>query len=298
MSTSPRAVLVTRETDFARLIATHATRGQAEFFLRRRGQDIKTVERARDKIVDAVNMVRQSLPEDWPLAQVARHELDRFIFAEGDLVFAIGQDGLVANLAKYLNGQPVFGVNPDPEVYEGALAQLEAESVKKYVAAVLNGRAKIERRTMLQAQLDEGPQLFGLNEIFIGHRTHQSARYEITLGESTENQSSSGVIVATGTGATGWARSIMTATHNPLDIGPEEKTAVFFAREPWPSKSTGCAMAYGTVSRGEQVMLLSHMNDGGVVFADGMEEDRLEFSWGRTLRVSIADKTLNLVSLS
>jgi NAD kinase len=296
LSAAPRAVLVTRETDFARLIAAHATRGQAEFFLRRRGQDIQTVERARDKIMDAVNQVRRSLPEDWPFAHVARHELDRFIFAEGDYVFAIGQDGLVANLAKYLSGQPVFGVNPDPDVYEGALAQLDAGSLKRRVSDVIKGSAKIERRTMLKAQLDDGPQLFGLNEIFIGHRTHQSARYEITLGESSESQSSSGVIVATGTGATGWARSIMTATHNPLAIGPEEETAMFFAREPWPSKSTGCAMAYGIVSRGQDVTLLSHMNDGGVVFADGMEEDRLEFSWGKTLRVSIAGKTLNLVS--
>ncbi len=296
MSASPRAVLVTRETDYARLIAAHATRGQAEFFLRRRGQNIQSVERARDKIVEAVNQVRQCLPEDWPVAQVARHELDRFIFAEGDFVFAIGQDGLVANLAKYLSGQPVFGVNPDPDIYEGALAQLDSSSLKKRLSAVLKGSARIERRTMLKAQLDDGPQLFGLNEIFIGHRSHQSARYDITLGESSESQSSSGVIVATGTGATGWARSIMTATRNPLVIGPEEETAVYFAREPWPSKSTGCAMAYGLMSRGEDVTLLSHMNDGGVVFADGMEEDRLEFSWGKTLRVSIADKTLNLVS--
>ena len=241
-------------------------------------------------------MVKRGLPEDWPVAQVARGELDRFIFAEGDVVFAIGQDGLVANLAKYLNGQPVFGVNPDPDVYEGALAQIEAASVKKHLGALLKGSARIERRTMLKAQLDDGPQLFGLNEIFIGHRSHQSARYEISLGASRESQSSSGVIVATGTGATGWARSIMTATRNPLEIGPEEEIAVFFAREPWPSKSTGCSMAFGILSRGQDVLLLSHMNDGGVVFADGMEEDRLEFSWGKTLRVLIADKTLNLLS--
>jgi NAD kinase len=296
LSAAPHAVLVTRETDFARLIAAHATRGQAEFFLRRRGLDIHSVERARDKIADAVNRVRQSLPEEWPVAHVSRHDLDRFIFADGDFIFAIGQDGLVANLAKYLDGQPVFGVNPDPDVYEGALVRLQAGALKGRVGAVLSGGAKVERRTMLKAQLDDGPQLLGLNEIFIGHRTHQSARYDITLGDSTESQSSSGVIVATGTGATGWARSIMTATHNVLNIGPEEEIAAFFAREPWPSKSTGCAMAYGAISSGENVTLLSRMNDGGVVFADGMEEDRLDFSWGKTLKVMIADKTLNLVS--
>ena len=41
-----------------------------------------------------------------------RGDLDRFLFEPDDLVVIVGQDGLVANVSKYLDGQPVVGINP------------------------------------------------------------------------------------------------------------------------------------------------------------------------------------------
>ncbi len=46
---------------------------------------------------------------------MSRPELNRFLFEPEDVVIAVGQDGLVANVAKYLSGQMVVGVNPLPE---------------------------------------------------------------------------------------------------------------------------------------------------------------------------------------
>ena len=40
----PRVVVVTRDSEYELLLARHATRGQAEFFLRERGQSIDAVE--------------------------------------------------------------------------------------------------------------------------------------------------------------------------------------------------------------------------------------------------------------
>jgi hypothetical protein len=37
------------------------------------------------------------------------------------------------------------------------------------------------------------------------------------------------------------------------------------------------------------------MNDGGVIFADGIEQDRLSFGWGRTVTLGLDSATLNLV---
>ncbi len=103
------------------------------------------------------------------------------------------------------------------------------------------------------------------------------------------------MIVASGTGATGWALSISRATGVSVDLRPDDAAAVFLVREPWPSLASGVSIASGRLARGDTLLLVSRMNEGGVVFADGMEGDRLDFAWGRTLRVSIADRQLRFV---
>ena len=148
---------------------------------------------------------------------------------------------------------------------------------------------------MASASLAGGDTLLALNEFFIGHRSHQSARYEISFAGETEYQSSSGVIVSTGTGLTGWAKSIMAATHVDYHLAVDEAKAAFFAREPWPSRTSGCSLRSGIVDQAHQLTVLSRINEGGVIFADGIEHDFLHFDWGSQLNVTVSDKRLALV---
>ena len=291
----PRAVLVTRETDYERLLSVHATREQARFFLQTRGQNLDVIVGQHEAFMAAVHIVRGSIPDTWRVAKVNRADLDRFLFSPEDIVLAIGQDGLVANVAKYLTGQPVLGINPAPDVNEGVLVPLRCEDVVKLAPAVAAAVASIERRTMVQATLDDGQTLRALNEIFVGHRSHQSARYVISLDGKSERQSSSGVIISTGTGATGWARSIMTSSNHAVTLAPTDPRLAFFVREPWPSIATGTSIAWGPLGSNDALTILSNMNDGGVIFADGVEQDHLTFGWGKIAKLSIANTTLNLV---
>jgi len=52
--------------------------------------------------------------------------------------------------------------------------------------AAAEGHASIDERTMVEAVLDDGQRVLALNEVFLGHRSHQSARYLIrcAVGES------------------------------------------------------------------------------------------------------------------
>ncbi|WP_157216566.1 NAD(+)/NADH kinase [Flavisphingomonas formosensis] len=290
----PRAVFVTRETDYELLIARHATRDQARFFLETRGQTIEAVEARHAHFGEMLRTARAAVPPEWRQALVRRADFDRFLFAPEDVIVALGQDGLVANVAKYLAGQPVLGVNPAPDLYDGVLVRIAPDRLGRMLPACLHGDTAIERRTMVEAVLDGGERLLALNEIFVGHRSHQSARYRIAIDGSTEDQSSSGLIVASGTGATGWARSIMQATGQSIALAPEEKAVAFFVREPFPSIATGTAIAAGKLT-GAGLAITSRMNEGGTIFADGMEQDHIAFDWGRRLIVAPADRTLNLV---
>lgn len=292
---NPRVVFVSRETEYAALLARHGTRGQAEFFLSTRGQKIAELE-ARDALQSrALAAAKAAVPAQWTFAHVMREDLNRFLFRPEDIVVAIGQDGLVANIAKYLNGQPVIGVSPDPASSEAVLTRHRVDRLPGLLKATAQADVEMEARAMVQAEAGEGLSLLALNELFIGHRSHQSARYIVQANGAEEFQSSSGMIVATGTGLTGWAKSIMAATRHRVDIAPEDNRAAFFAREPWPSRTSGCDIAAGEIGGRSHLSLLSRINEGGVIFADGIEQDFLPFDWGGRAQIKMAANRLSLV---
>lgn len=269
---TPRAVFVTRETDYELLIARHATRGQARFFLESRGEGLAQVEARHERFHAVLARARAAVPGEWRQALVRRADLDRFLFGPDDVVVAVGQDGLIANVAKYLGAQPVIGVNPAPDLYDGVLARNPVERLPRLLPASVAGDVALERRTMVEAVIDGTERLFALNEIFVGHRSHQSARYRIEAGTASEDQSSSGLIVASGTGATGWARSISEATGLDLSLAPDERAVGYWVREPFPSVATATRLRAGKLTDADLVVT-SRMNEGGVVFADGIEQD-------------------------
>jgi NAD kinase len=293
----PRVVVVTRQTEYAALIARHGTREQARFFLATRGRAIEELEAADAVFRATLVAVSAAVPTEWRRVRVDRGDLDRFLFEPDDLVAAVGQDGLVANVAKYLAGQLVIGCNPDPSSYEGILVAHAAAEMRDLVPAAMAGRVPVQERSMVEAVLDDGVRLLALNEIFAGHQSHQSARYSISVDGRSERQSSSGVVVTTGTGATGWGRSIALERHSRLAMpAPGERALAFFVREAWPSVATGATLTEGLIGPDGTLALSSEMNDGGVVFGDGIEGDRIEFGWGRRLDVRVAPERLRLVA--
>lgn len=296
-SPTPRVVVVTRPTDLEELVARHGTRGQARFYLEQRDQRIEEVEarhRAREEVLARVS---QAIPLRWRRSRIGRADLSRFVWEPEDLVVAVGQDGLVPNVAKYLDGQRVIGVNPEPDRVAGVLVRHGIDAFEAVLRRTAEGRAAIEERTMVEARLDDGQRLLALNEVFVGQRTHQSARYRIGRMGASERHSSSGLIVATGTGSSGWARSIARerAAEIPLPE-PTARTLAFFVREAWPSIATGTSITEGLLE-GERDALevTSEMSDTGVVFGDGIEDDRLAFGWGVRARIAIARERLRLV---
>lgn len=293
---SPRVVLVHRRSEYEELIAHHGTRGQAGFFLSTRGQSLDPIEQRHEQTVRALAAAAGHIPLDWRRAEAEREDLGQFVFGPEDIVVVVGQDGLVANLAKYLSGQPVIGVDPLPGANAGVLVPHRATDVGRQLRALTEGTAPITERTMVQATADDGQQMVALNEIFLGQSSHQSARYTLGIGETTERQSSSGIIVGTGTGATGWCRSIQRLQAPELRLPqPAEPGLSWFVREPWPSPSTGASLCSGVLEDGEALELRVE-SDSLVVFGDGMEADRITLGWGQGLSIQRAERTLRTVA--
>src|SRR5262245_13958590 len=101
---APRVIIVRRETEFDRVRATYSNAATARFVLERKGLSLAKLEAAHRDFAEVLRQVRSAIPADWRQATIMRSEIERFVFGPDDVVVAIGQDGLVANVAKYLDG--------------------------------------------------------------------------------------------------------------------------------------------------------------------------------------------------
>jgi NAD kinase len=310
--TDKKIVLVTRPTRLAELVGRFNTVSQARFYVEHQGADFSDYLREDETYHRALTEAQEVLGQIGLVQTVDRSFLPNFVFAPEDTVVTLGQDGLVANTLKYLDGQPVVGVNPDPERWDGRLLPFRVSDLTKLMPEVVLRRRNTRSVTMAQATLNNGQILYGVNDLFIGPKTHTSARYLIRSGKSNETQSSSGVIVSTGMGATGWLRSLLTgagavslaATHrgkaNRNEPGCYERVVAGFSwasdylyftvREPFPTRTTGASVVFGRVTKETPLVLESQMAENGVIFSDGIEKDFLEFNSGAKATIGIAKK--------
>ena len=296
-----KIVLVTRHTRLEELVARHHTIAQAKFYIEHLGADFSDYLRENTAYAHALQVSVEAL-QAWGRYQVVdRGYLPNFVFAPDDIVVALGQDGLVANTMKYLDGQPLIGVNPEPSRWDGVLLPFGPNDVKAVIGDVAAAHRPTKAVTMAEARLSDGQTLRAVNDLFIGPRTHTSALYEIEIGGRHEAQSSSGLIVSTGLGSSAWLKSVVTGSLGivrALQAGRstggyqaqawDSDRLTYAVREPFPSKSTSVQLVYGNVTAHEPLKLRSRMPDNGVIFSDGMEADYLRFTAGMEATIGIA----------
>ena len=260
---------------------------------------------------DAVHRLKSQIPNRVRVQWIDSGYLPTFTFGEGDLIVIVGPDGLVVNTAKYLSGQPILAVNPDPATIDGILLPFSVGAFGPALERTLSGAATYQERTMAEARMDDGQTIRAVNDLFIGQRTHVSARYRLGHNGEWEDQSSSGLIVTTGTGSTGWYRSIVTGaagiTEDVMDdlphdvaesdyrFAPESPYLRFAVREPWPSKTTGATLVHGILGAGDALEIVSQMPQNGCIFSDGIEADYLSFNSGSVVKIRISDRRVRLI---
>lgn len=308
--TENKVVLVVRATRLSDLKARFATKQQARFYVDRLGADFSDYEREDAAYQEAIRETHQTLSELGRVQLVQRAMLPNFVFGPEDIVVALGQDGLVANTLKYLDGQPLIGVNPDPGRYDGQLLPFRVAELRRLLPEVFTRRRATRRVSMAVVKLNTGLVLHAVNDLFIGPRSHGSARYVIHSGKKRELQSSSGVVVSTGLGSTGWlksliagatgvSRSVNAELGRPLDqrtdpIDPtfawDARHLVFTVREPFPSRATSASVVFGRVTEQQPLTIESQMSENGVIFSDGIESDFLEFNSGSCATITLAEK--------
>jgi NAD kinase len=306
-----KIVVVTRRTRLEELVDRFNTLPQAKFYIEHMGLDFSDYEREHEVFSSSARRVLRDLEKLGPRVQrIDWSFLPNFVFAPSDAVVVLGRDGLVSNTAKYLDGQAIVGVNPDPERIDGILLPFAPATAAKAVARVLAGGASCHEITMAAVALNDGQRLLAFNDFYIGQRTHVSSRYSLSWRGKTERQSSSGVLVSTGAGSTGWLSSTqnMAAAVSGLLLGEQapplpalrlawdDHRLAFVVREPFRSRASDVKLTAGLLEPGEELRFESLMPEGGVIFSDGVEPDALAFNAGTVATVGAAQRKARLVA--
>jgi len=269
--------------------------------------EFSVYEEENETFYDSIDSIQHQLNDVLKTKVIDQDFLSNYIFTEKDLIVVVGQDGLVANTAKYVSGLPIVAVNPDELRYDGVLLPYTPDNFMTGVNDVLNDNFKKKNITMAEVVLNDGQRLLAFNDFFIGIRSHSSSRYQITFRDQKENHSSSGVIVSTGAGATGWMSSIFNmangmirsfSTSKPIEynpIGQEDDSLLFVVREPFISKTSQANIIAGQIYFGEQLTIESFMPQNGIIFSDGIQSDYLEFNSGAIAEIGIAKEKAILV---
>jgi len=299
------AIIVKDKTRLESLVERFNTKAQAKFYIERQEADFADYEMEHQIFHEALGQLQSRLSKVIKHKIVEREYLSSFIFSKNQLIVVIGRDGLVANTAKYAKGIPIIAVNPDKARYDGVLLPFDTVNFIGGIESVMAENYRSKTMQFAEASLNDGQKLLAFNDLFIGASSHVSARYKITFNRKTEEHSSSGIIISTLAGSTGWLSSIFNMAYGVTRLFEknleskhpvfERDELLFAVREPFISVRTQADICTGLIQRKKLLTIESLMPEGGVIFSDGIQADFLQFNSGAIATVGIAKEKANLI---
>lgn len=324
-----RVTVITRPTRLEGLLARWGTKGQAQFRFRankiaafvkaqkleqaaeiqkqKNDTDFDLLENEDVVYQNAVREVARTLDFGVPVQTIDRSFMPNYDFSMSTAVVVLGQDGLVANAAKYVGDVPIIGVNPDPDRIDGVLLPFQLKEARDALQCVLSGKHRVRNVTLAEARLQDGQQMLAFNDFFVGVRSHVSARYKLTVNGRTESHSSSGVLIATGAGSTGWMSSVFNMASGiaaaqdperriePQRLKWDDPRLLWAVREPFVSRTSQAGLVCGILDSSTVMEIESMSPENGLIFSDGIEADSLEFNAGTIATISVAKQKARLV---
>ena len=300
------AIIVKNKTRLESLIERFNTKAQAKFYIERQGGNFEDYVEEHETFQYSLNSLQTQLSKVMKHKTLERNFMPSFIFSENNLIVVIGQDGLVANTAKYSIGIPIVAVNPDKKRYDGVLLPFDTTDFITGVENVLANDFESKTMRFAEAKLNDGQRILAFNDLFIGASSHISARYKITFNDNIEEQSSSGLIVSTPAGSTGWLSSVFNMAYGVAGLFEKDlklkrpklkdNELLFAVREPFQSIRTQTGITAGVIKNQQVLTIESFMPANGVIFSDGIETDFIRFNSGTIATIGIATETAKIVS--
>lgn len=257
---------------------------------------------------------------DNPIIMVG-DDLDRELLRPASLVISLGGDNYLQNVSHFIDQQIILAVNSDPVGSDGSLTNFTADSLREFLPRLNAGHFNIEEWTRLRVVLNgRSIETLSVSEIYIGaHKSTDMSRYilevdNLLTGNLKEEQKSSGLVIATPAGETGWYSAASRYIHfynnrdnrdydEPLlwpftpTVHKTEKNAFLIVREPFVTSRLGRSRGYGLLTgriQEQEKFRISWLAHGkGLLSIDAKDEH--ELTRGDVVEVEISDKPLKVV---
>ncbi len=154
----------------------------------------------------------------------------------------------------------------------------------------MDGNYDIIQRTRARIVLNgELVKELALNEVYVGvENQFHTSRYVINFNEVSEEQRSSGVLVATGTGSAAWYKSA-----GGEKFGANDDKLKFIVREPYDGNLFRPKILNGEINVGNEIIMESRRIDGGIVAIDAT--CIYPFNKEDSVRIKVSKQKLNVI---
>lgn len=224
----------------------------------------------------------------YSLVDCLRHEAQSFVFRDDDTVIILGDDGAFVNIAKLLKDQKVITIATTTKRC-GRLMKFAVDVFEKSASRLLAEDSACIQVSISKAETSRGHMLEAVSDFFVGRADLRSSRYAVLLGVNAFSQISSGVIVSTGTGSTGWEKSACLLDDTYKEREPDDKMLTVVTRELCYGESLG------TMRHVKSITFRSDDNDTRVL-ADGVLLDgaMLLLPAGTTVTITANSRAVRL----
>lgn len=256
----------------------------------REGSDTKVIVESHDLQLETLDKVTELLkPTIIPWGELRKKALLPY-----SLVIAFGGDNHFLHVGHFLNETPILGINSDPIRSDGALVGFTFDSFEELMRRMHS--AKIEQWTRLEVTInDKRIRTLGLSEIYAGEQKRMDmSDYLLEINGITDRHTDSGLLVATGSGSTGWHNGASRFLYpNGIFFPRTQRLAIFLATEPFPGRPNRNRIKSGYLTPDQELTIHSLNDHKGILGIDANPE--FSFNRGSVAKIRISDRPLNVV---
>jgi NAD+ kinase len=235
---------------------------------------------------------------------IYREELNIPYVKTFPLLVSFGGDNHFIYTARFAS-QPIIGINSDPKTSTGALLYFDVDKFLEYHKkdVFIKNEYQIEYWTQIEATLyypDKSKISTGrcISETIIRNEFADSmSRYLVRINQKEyEEQKSSGLLLATGAGSTGWFYNCLPHSIQLFEDPRFPKNSPFFkmiAREPGFNRIHKFKYLYCTIREKEELEIISEMD--GVIVVDSHPECMFSFPPGTRAVFQLSKDKLKVI---